>query len=145
MNDKPVLVVEDDAMVSILVDDILAGAGYRPVCAPDGAAVLPCPTHTAPLLAAVVDLRLTDGLDGRTIILRLRERQPAIPVVVVTGYDSRAPQADLRGLGGPTVRLGKPLACDAFLGHMADMLDGRAVQVAAQRRRKSDVPAPVTG
>jgi len=135
-----VLIVEDEALVAMLMEDTLAGAGYRPVWSPDGRAAVPCSEHRAAPRAAVVDLRLADGLDGRRVIRRLREGRPAMPVVVVTGFDPQAPEADLRGLGGPTVRLGKPFDCDEFLGHLADLLDGRAV-LATPRRRASDVLA----
>ena len=55
-----------------------------------------------------MNLRLNGELVGHAIIRALRLRCPALPIVVVTGYDGEAPQADLRGLGWPTVRLLKP-------------------------------------
>jgi len=139
-----VLVVEDEALVALLVTDTLAGAGYRPVWAPDGQAAAPSsPADATAAEAAVVDLRLADGLDGRQVIRRLRGRLPSMPVVVVTGYGARAPQADLRGLGGPTVRLGKPFDCDEFLGHLAALLGAAAAPaMAPPRRRASDLRIP---
>jgi DNA-binding response OmpR family regulator len=133
-----VLVVEDEALVAMLVEATLAGAGYSPVWTPDGRTGPPCSESGTPAQAAVVDLRLADGLDGRRVVRRLREVRPSIPVVVVTGFDPQAPEADLRGLGGPTVRLGKPFDCDEFLGHLADLLGGPAVPAAPPRRRASD-------
>ena len=135
-----VLVVEDEALVAMMVADTLAGSGYRPVCSPDGRGAAACPGHGTAARAAVVDLRLADGLDGRQVVRRLREGRPSMPVVVVTGFDPQAPEADLRGLGGPTVRLGKPFDCDEFLEHLADVLDGPAPLV-TPRRRASDVLA----
>lgn len=135
-----VLIVEDEALVAMMVEDTLAAAGYRPVHAPDGPAASACPDRGLCARAAVVDLRLADGRDGRDVVRRLRERRPAMPVVVVTGFDPRAPQADLRGLGGPTVRLQKPFDCDELAGRLAGMLDGAALP-AAPRRRASDAVA----
>ena len=140
-----VLVVEDEALVAMLVEDTLAGAGYRPLLAPDGRAAAPCPGHAAaPPRAAVVGLRLADGLDGREVVGRLREQDPSMPVLVVTGFDPQAPEADLRGLGGPIVRLGKPFDCDELLGRSADLLGGGPViaAAAAPRRRASDARVP---
>ena len=134
-----VLVVEDEALVAMLVEHTLAGAGYRPVWSPDGRAALPWPEHGAAARVAVVDLRLAGGLDGRQVVHRLRERQPSMPVVVITGFYPQAPEADLRGLGGPMVRLCKPFDCDEFLGHLADVLGGPTT-LAKPRRRASDVP-----
>jgi DNA-binding response OmpR family regulator len=142
-----VLVVEDEALVAMLVEDTLAGAGYRPLLAPDGRADGPCPggaTAAEAPRAAVVGLRLAGGLDGREVVGRLREQHPSMPVVVVTGFGPRAPEADLRGLGGPIVRLGKPFDCDELLGRLADLLGGgpAAPAVAERRRRASDARVP---
>jgi DNA-binding response OmpR family regulator len=149
MTDAPdapptVLIVEDEALIAMLLEDTLAGAGYRPLLAPDGRAAPPRPaaggTGAAPQ-AAVVGLRCADGLDGRQAVRRLRERNPSMPVVVVTGFDPQAPEADLRGLHGPTVRLGKPFDCDELLARLADLLGGPDVP-AAPRRRASDARIP---
>ena len=133
-----VLVVEDEALVAMMVEDTLAGAGYRPVHARDGRPVPSCPGGGGCAQAAVVGLRCADGLDGRHVVRHLRERRPSVPVVVVTGFDPRAPEADLRGLGGPTVRLQKPFDCDELVDRLAGMLDGRAVPARPPRRRASD-------
>ena len=108
----------------------------------------PCPgsaTAAEAPRAAVVGLRLAAGLDGREVVGRLRERNPSMPVLVVTGFDPRAPEADLRGLGGPIVRLGKPFDCDELLGRLADLLGGGPAAPAAPmppRRRRSDARVP---
>src|SRR5688572_25447390 len=107
-----VLVVEDEALVAMLVEDMLAGAGYRPAWAPGGRTGPAATERTVGTRAAVGDLRLAEGGDGREVGRRLRERRPDLPVVVVTGFHPEAPQADLRGLGGPTLRLCKPFEGD---------------------------------
>ena len=132
-----VLVVKDEALVAMMVEDTLAGAGYRPVHARDGRSAPTCPGGGVSAQGAVVGLRCADGLGGRQVVRRLRERRPSVPVVVITGFDPRAPEADLRGLGGPTVRLQKPFDCDEFLERLAGMLDSTAVS-ARPRRRASD-------
>jgi DNA-binding response OmpR family regulator len=137
-----VLVVEDEALVAMLVEDTLAAAGYRGVWTPDGRAAGCCPERASEApRAAVVDLRLADGLDGRQVVRRLREGRPSMPVVVVTGFDPQAPEADLRGLGGPTARLGKPFDCGELAARLSGMLDGPATPE-APRRRASDARVP---
>jgi CheY-like chemotaxis protein len=140
-----VLIVQHDALIAMLLEDTLVGAGYRTVWSPDGRRVAPAhggpaPAVVAPLCAAVVDLRLGDGVDGRAVLRRLRERHPALPVVAVTGFEPQAPEADLRGLGGPIARVGKPFDRDEFLDCLAGVLN--AHQAAAMRagphRRASD-------
>jgi DNA-binding response OmpR family regulator len=127
-----VLVVEDEILVAMLAECTLAGAGYGPAWTPDGRFA---PADPA---AAVVDLRLADGLDGRDVVRRLRSRRPALPVVVVTGFHPQAPQADLRGLGGPTLRLCKPFDCDELAAGVAAVIAAPPVPAAALRRRRSD-------
>ena len=137
-----VLVFEDEALVAMLVEALLTDAGYRAVWASDGQDALPGQEPAAGYApcAAVVDLRLARGLDGRDVLRRLREHHPEMPVLVVTGYDPLAPEADLRGLGGPTIRLRKPFDCEEFLEHLAVVL-GSPAEPAAWRRRASDIPA----
>ena len=144
-----VLVVEDEALIAMLVEDTLAGAGYRPLLASDGRPAAPPRPGGATAAAeapraAVVGLRLAAGLDGRKVVGRLRERNPSMPVVVVTGFDPQAPEADLRGLGGPIVRLGKPFDCDELLERLADLLGGGPAVGAPppRRRRASDARVP---
>lgn len=143
---RTVLVFEDEVLVAMMVEDVLVEAGFRAVSAlgrrggglhdpGPGAAPSEAP-H-----AAVVDLRLGPGLDGRDVLRRLRERHPSMPAVVMTGYDPLSPEADLRGLGGPTVRLLKPFDCDAFLQELLGVMDGAARAAVPQRRRATDLPA----
>ncbi len=145
--DPTVLIVQHDALIAMLLEDTLAGAGYRTVWSPDGrhmaSAHGPAPAVVAPC-AAVVDLRLGGGVDGRGILRRLRERHPALPVVAVTGFEPQAPEADLRGLGGPIARVGKPFDRDEFLDCLAGVLGAHwaAATRAGPHRRASDHAAP---
>jgi CheY-like chemotaxis protein len=137
---KPtVLVVEDNAMVALMLEDMLAEGGYPSARSCDGRSGPAAPEHAAEAGAAVVDLRLLDGQDGREVIRRLRERRPDMPVVVVTGFHPEAPQADLRGLAGPTLRLPKPIDHDDLLDGLATLLQPRAACKSC--RRASDAAA----
>ena len=129
-----VLIVEDEALIAMMVEDTLAEAGYRVVRAPDGWRAPAAPDPAAAPHAAVIGLRLAGGLDGREVLRRLRERRPGMPVVVVTGFEPRAPEADLRGLGGPIVRLGKPFDCEELLQRLADVLGASPAPAAPCRR-----------
>ncbi|MCB4822691.1 response regulator [Roseicella aerolata] len=101
------LVVEDEALLALEMQDVLQAEGFETqIACTEAAALAMSPDGLA---VAVVNLRLNGRLLGHGVIRRLRERQPNLPVVVVTGYDPDAPQADLRGLGWPTARLQKPI------------------------------------
>ncbi len=134
----PVLVVEDEALIALLVEHILAGAGYRAVRSQDGRPVPGDGAAVAAVAAAVVNLRLADGLDVRDVVRRLRASRPGLPVAVVTGYGPRAPQADLRGLGGPTVRLAKPVDGADLCAWLAAALGPAPPGAARALRRRSD-------
>lgn len=105
--DRPiVLVVQAEAVQAMALACLLEGAGFDVVTAPDAATAIRMAAAT-PVVAAVVDLEIQDG-DGRPLLRQLRRSLPGLPVVVVTAFDPRVSQADLRGLGGPTARVAKP-------------------------------------
>jgi DNA-binding response OmpR family regulator len=137
---KNVLLVEDQALLALMVEEVLAEGGYRTAWSPDGrSGPAASERAAADASAAVVDLRLANGSDGRQVVRELRERRPALPVVVLTGFHPEAPQADLRGLGGPTLRMLKPFDPDVFLDGLSEVLRASAVGVASvPRRRASD-------
>ena len=106
-----VLVVETEILVALMIEQTLADAGYRPLRSEDGWSGPNGVVDADTLAAAVLNLKVDGRLDGRDVIRRLRAARPSLPVVVVTGFPPGAPQADLRGLGGPTLRLPKPFDC----------------------------------
>jgi CheY-like chemotaxis protein len=118
-----ILVVEDEALLALELEHVLTDAGHEVVVAADGPTALACVADPSLCLqAAVLDLHFPGGMDGREVIRHLRARLPGLPIVVVTGYDPLAPQADLRGLGGPIVRLEKPLQPERLLQRLADAI-----------------------
>ncbi|MBL6082754.1 response regulator [Belnapia sp. T18] len=124
-----ILVVEDQALIAILIGDIIQAAGYDAVFAHSGEAALAMAKTVEHLSAVITDIHLMHGIDGRSVLRHLRKSNPRLPAVVVTGFENSAPEADLRGLGGPTARLVKPFDCDELLASLAGVLsstDGRA-------------------
>ncbi|TDH58417.1 response regulator [Dankookia rubra] len=101
------LVVEDEAVLGLLVEHILSAEGFRILHAATEAEAA---RHVgmARIDLAIVNLQLDGTLAGQRVIRQLRSRFPELPVVVISGFGADAPEADLRGLGGPTARLGKP-------------------------------------
>jgi DNA-binding response OmpR family regulator len=110
-----ILVVEDEALVAMMLEDSLLAAGLRCLVAHHGRAALDFARTADRIDAAVIDLHLGDSVDGRAVIRHLRARWPSLPVLVVTGFTGNASQADLRGLGGPTIRLPKVCAIPELL------------------------------
>ena len=126
MHDKTrplALIVEDEVLLALAVEDLLTAEGFDTLCAISEEQVLALIPTAGPLAVAVVDLRLGGDLTGQRIIRALRMQTSDLPVVVVTGFGHDAPQADLRGLGWPTVRLPKPASYDALAAAVRDVVD----------------------
>jgi DNA-binding NtrC family response regulator len=83
MSDKPaVLVVDDDESFRSLVADRLTRTGHRIAAAPEGDTAL---TLLDGVEVAVVDL-LMPGMDGLTLLKKIRAANPEIAVIMLTGH-----------------------------------------------------------
>ena len=122
-----ILVIEDEAMLAMELEQVLTEVGYEVVVAADGPTALAHAADPALRMRAVIaDLCLPGGLSGHEILRHLRAARPGLPVVVVTGYALSAPQADLRGLGGPTTRLQKPVEMQRLLHQLHDAISSNS-------------------
>lgn len=81
-----ILVVEDDPKIASFLEKGLREAGYAVDVAPDGVEAFHLGSTTA-YDAAIVDLMLP-GLDGLTLIERLRARRVATPVLILSARRS---------------------------------------------------------
>ncbi|MBE3098179.1 MAG: response regulator transcription factor [Planctomycetes bacterium] len=94
MQNRTILVVEDDAAIRQGIVDAIAFAGYTPLEAPDGHKGM------ARALDAECDLILLDlvlpGPDGLEILKAVRKERPTLPVIILT---ARGEERDrVRGL-----------------------------------------------
>ncbi len=115
------LIVEDEALLGLLAEDLLLAEGFGTVLAASEAEALA--TTAEQFTVAVVDLRLSGDLAGQRIIRALRQQTPDLPVVVMTGFGADAPEANLRGLGWPTVRLSKPAGYGELVAAVRDVIE----------------------
>lgn len=81
-----ILVVEDDKKIASFISKGLKEAGFAVDIAPDGVDGLHMGS-TEPYDAAVVDIMLP-GLDGLSLIERLREKRIATPVIILSAKRS---------------------------------------------------------
>ncbi|TMQ03211.1 MAG: response regulator [Deltaproteobacteria bacterium] len=122
MAERTILVVDDEVDVLEMIETGLRAAGYRIYLADSGERAIELfERHPADLV--ICDIRMP-GMDGITVITRLREHDPDLPVVVLTGHltDNTVEQCDQ--LGGINV-LGKPFLFREL---------SKAVQVGLRRR-----------
>lgn len=90
-----ILFVEDDPNVRDVLPDILPEEEFRSLVADDADEALRI------LAEERVDLMLTDvfmpGLDGVELAIEAKRTHPDLPVILMTGYISRATQAQAVG------------------------------------------------
>ncbi len=83
-----ILVVDDDPGLLTLMQVRLEGAGYRVTQAKDGAEALSLAATSSPSLA-IIDLKM-DGMDGMTLLARLLQAYPSLPVIILTAHGTIA-------------------------------------------------------
>jgi DNA-binding NtrC family response regulator len=88
-----ILVIDDDAGIRSGIRDFLEAQGYEVEEADSGRRAEEAFRASAPD-AAVLDYRLPDG-DALTLLPRLKEIDPAVPVVILTDHGS---------IGAPSTR-----------------------------------------
>lgn len=107
-----VLVVDDDDALRVRLARAFADRGLAVVEARDHDAAVAI-ARERPLDRAVVDLRMP-GANGLAVVQELRALQPALQIVVVTGYGSIATAVEAMRLGARDY-LTKPANADQIL------------------------------
>jgi CheY-like chemotaxis protein len=115
---ETILVVEDEAAVRQLIRVSLTRAGYRVLEAGNGReAMALCDERGATIDAVLTDIRLP-VVGGHELILYLRERQPNVGIVAMSGYPLDPPLADVP-------LLEKPFSRRSLLEALRTVLDSR--------------------
>jgi PAS domain S-box-containing protein len=119
---ETILLVEDEGQLRVLARDILRGAGYQVLDAPNAAEAL----RLAERHAGPVHLLLTDivmpHVGGRELTRRLAVTRPRVRVLYMSGYTDDA--IVQHGVADPNVSfLQKPITPDALLRKVRETLD----------------------
>ena len=81
-----ILVVEDDAIVRMLIVDVLEELEFRVLEAADAEQALEVVKDTA----QIIDLMMTDwglpGMNGKELADKTRTLRPALPILLASGY-----------------------------------------------------------
>ena len=117
MRQRHILVVEDEPLIAMVFEDTLVDSGFR-VTVTGGALEALAADETDPADAVVTDLRMP-GMGGRELILRLRERRPALPILVVSGWPAEAGNLSE---DEATAFLAKPVSPGALAARVAKLL-----------------------
>jgi PAS domain S-box-containing protein len=121
---ESILLVEDEAMIRVLVCNVLGGHGYTVYEADDG-------EHAEDIIQARgggIDLIITDvvlpGMSGRDLVERLAGTYPGISTVFMSGYTRDV--VDNHGVAPAGVAfLQKPFSPEALLVKVREVLDAK--------------------
>ena len=121
MTSYRVLLVEDDELLGVLLELVLAYADYRVTRVNSGVEALArLESDAEPIDAVISDIDLGDGPDGWEVARRARAGSPHAPVIYITGgrADEWAPQrVPLSAM------LQKPFHIDDMLATLRYLLD----------------------
>ena len=117
-----ILVVDDEALVLEVTQEILESRGFAVLTASGGSEALELfARHRADVVAVVLDMTMPE-MDGEEVFRRLRQIDPRAPVVMMSGYSrKKVPRRILdSGLGG---FLHKPFRPQDLIDKLREMLE----------------------
>jgi DNA-binding response OmpR family regulator len=119
-----ILVVEDEAAIARALERGLSANGYEVVCARSGEEALSIALDK-PVDFVLLDISLP-GLDGHTVLARLRQALPNLPVLMLTARDDLANKVRAFDAGADDY-ITKPFALEELLARIRARvrLDGR--------------------
>ena len=117
---QTILVVDDEATIRHLIDEVLDEQGYTVIGAADGAAGLKVLQSGARIELLITDVGLPGGINGRQVADAARALRPGLKVLFITGF------ADNAAVGNGHLEPGmelltKPFTLDALTSRVADM------------------------
>ena len=110
---KSIIVVDDDAAVRRIAARILIEEGFHVLEAGDGDEAIRLAERHGPDIGLVVTDIVMPRLNGIELLERLSRIQPALPVVLMSGYTSHELMS--RALVAPCGVLRKPFAPEALV------------------------------
>ena len=87
---ETVLVVDDEATIRHLIDEVLDEQGYTVIGAADGAAGIKVLQSGARIDLLITDVGLPNGMNGRQVADAARASRPGLNVLFITGYAENA-------------------------------------------------------
>src|SRR5437773_4022057 len=129
-----VLIIDDDAALRNGLSETLTDLGHAPLTASSGREGLAALSEE--IDAVLLDLRMPGGLDGIDVLRRIRSRDDAPPVVVLTAFASAENTIEAMRLGAFD-HLTKPIGRDE-LRVLLDRLPSRTRSAPGARQGSPD-------
>lgn len=118
---QTVLVVDDEATIRHLIDEVLDDLGYTVIGAADGAAGLKVLQSGARIELLITDVGLPNGMNGRQVADAARVLRPGLKVLFITGFAENAAVGNGQLEPGMEL-LTKPFTLEALSMKVAEML-----------------------
>ncbi len=95
---QTILVVEDEAMLREITQDMLTASGYNVLCAQDGPEAIGTFERDESIDLVLSDLGLP-GMSGEDVVKRLLEIRPGTKIIVCSGFIDAALSAQFLSIG----------------------------------------------
>lgn len=135
MASHQILIIDDERHLRNILKILLTGAGYGAVEAADGEEGLRLADETD-FDAVLCDINMP-GIDGLTVLRRIKAGQPELPVIMITAFASVDTAVEAMKLGASDY-VSKPFNEDQILIVLAKALEQRRI-LAENRRLKQEV------
>ena len=112
---ETILLVEDDDAVRETLSLLLEHAGYRIVVVPDGVKALAAFDRERGVIFLVITDMMLPGMNGEEIIAALRERDPTLRIIAMSGVMDEEALRKLPVPGPAVLPLSKPLTSQVLL------------------------------
>lgn len=120
---ETVLVVDDEAPISIVLERLLKKSGYNVLVAANGVEAMSlCTRHAAEIRVVLTDIMMP-LMDGVNLTRALKKMNPRLEVIASTGQADEARQAVLKSLG-VKIFLQKPYVAGKLLNAVHDAIHG---------------------
>ena len=119
---RTLLLVDDDAPIRALAERVLTRAGWNVVAATSAEDALDLVElgELGPALACVISDVVMPGLDGPSLVRTLRDSQPGLPAILMSGYADATLREALQAQD--ILFLGKPFAMAELKAQLGNML-----------------------
>jgi CheY-like chemotaxis protein len=143
-----ILIVDDELSVREFVSRVLHGAGYATAIAVDAAGAMQIARSSGPFTLLLTDIMMSH-MNGDELAIRLRQSEPALKVLYLTGYCNQLFVEKIALREGEAF-LDKPCTVKGLLEAVSLLLFGRASTAEHPKPFTSRVsvnalPAPVPG
>lgn len=119
---QTVLVVDDEATIRHLIDEVLDELGYTVIGAGDGAAGIKVLESGVAIDLLITDVGLPNGMNGRQVADEARRLRPGLPVLFITGFAENAAVGNGHLEPGMEL-LTKPFTLEALSAKVAAILE----------------------